>query len=545
MEKRDDLCLGCMKDKGSVEPCPHCGFTIEKDRNPQLLPYNTILNTRFLIGKVLGNPGGFGITYLAWDRSLHTRVAIKEFFPAGISVRNRESTTIRIEGGVSEPDYRDGIRVFLEEARTLARFSHPNIARVRDFFEENNTAYLVMDFYQGSSLSGYLQRQGGTLPEFQVLNIIKPLLAGLKLIHDQGFLHRDIKPSNIQMTPDGTAVLLDFGSARQYICEKTATLSVILTPGYSPVEQYYAKGEQGPWTDVYSVAASLYYLVTAKIPPSAIDRLHDDTLTPPITLNPSLSPAFSHAIIKGMSIKPNQRPQNIDALSLLLDGSNTVSLGHTQYENTKAAHQPLSAPTTRSNSPSRGSSIKVTHVLGGLLLGIVALVAVNLTKETEADRPLNERYAVQTEPPAVEKPPAVTAKPAVIVAPISSLEPAEGVAYVREVIAVDEAVAQSESRPVSPLPPPGWQPQRQQQNAQPPPAQFQPNPINTGTGRSSMRPPQFAIDSCSQKSVGTSCSINDPRGRVNGSCRDLPGLGLVACVPDSHSRGAGGPPARR
>ncbi len=316
MEETGDLCPGCMKPKGDVETCPHCGFKIEQDRNPQLLPYNTTLNARFLIGRVLGNPGGFGITYLAWDRSLHTRVAIKEFFPTGISVRSRENSTVRIEGGVTEADYRDGIRVFLEEARTLARFSHPNIARVRDFFEENNTAYLVMDFYDGCSLSEYLKRSGGTLSESHILNTIKPVLAGLKQIHDQGFLHRDIKPSNIQMTPDGTAVLLDFGSARQYMREKTTTLSVILTPGYSPVEQYYAKGEQGPWTDVYSVAASIYYLVTGTIPPSAIDRIHDDSLTPAIELNTSLSHAFSNAISKGMSIKPNNRPQNIDALFL-------------------------------------------------------------------------------------------------------------------------------------------------------------------------------------------------------------------------------------
>ena len=223
----------------------------------------------FVLEHVLGQ-GGFGITYLARDTNLDRRVAIKEYLPSDIARRRADASAHPNTESHSER-YAWGLERFLTEARTLARFDHPNIVRVYSVFEANNTAYMVMRFEEGEALSTLLARCG-TLSEPQLLGTLLPILDGLQLVHDSGFIHRDIKPDNIYVRQDGSPVLLDFGSARQSF-GSTKTMTILVAPGYAPLEQYYGDAEtQGPWTDIYGLGATCYRAITGKAPLDAIAR---------------------------------------------------------------------------------------------------------------------------------------------------------------------------------------------------------------------------------------------------------------------------------
>ncbi|MCU0933970.1 MAG: serine/threonine protein kinase, partial [Thiobacillaceae bacterium] len=238
------LCPGCFQEKPDVATCPHCGYDESLKRSPLVLPHHTPLNQgRYSVGRLLGKPGGFGITYLAWDERLLTRVAIKEYLPRELSGRDTDHQTVVAHSGEDAETFAFGLERFLEEARTLARLDHPNIVRVRDFFEEHGTAYLVMDYYDGLTLAEYLSRQpGGKIGEDQAIGILMPILDGLREVHAKGFLHRDIKPQNIYLTTGNRPILLDFGAARQAMGAHSRSLSVVLSEGYAPIEQYQRKG---------------------------------------------------------------------------------------------------------------------------------------------------------------------------------------------------------------------------------------------------------------------------------------------------------------
>lgn len=224
----------------------------------------------YQIEKVLGQ-GGFGITYLAYDANLDQHVAIKEYLPMELAVREGDFSVYPASEAQDER-YKWGLDRFLTEARTLARFKHSAIVRVMSVFEENNTAYMVMEYQQGQSLQELLERER-TLTESELIDLVKPMLDGLETIHSQGFIHRDIKPSNIYIHDDGQPVLLDFGSARQALGEHTQTLTSVVSPGYAPFEQYYSRSDrQGPWTDIYGLGATLYRCITGLQPMAAIDR---------------------------------------------------------------------------------------------------------------------------------------------------------------------------------------------------------------------------------------------------------------------------------
>ena len=215
--------------------------------------------------------GGFGITYLAEDTNLHRSVAIKEYLPSELVVRENDASVHPVSGELDE-EYRLGLERFIIEARTLARFKHPNIVPVQAVFEENNTGYMVMNYERGQTLQERLTGKQ-TIPEQELLEILFPLLDGLEYIHAHGFIHRDLKPGNILVREDGTPVLLDFGSARHALGEKTRTLTSMVSPGYAPYEQYYSRSdEQGPWTDIYGMGATLYRAVTGVSPANALDR---------------------------------------------------------------------------------------------------------------------------------------------------------------------------------------------------------------------------------------------------------------------------------
>ena len=313
------LCPACFAEKGRAGTCPHCGYDESLKRGPLVLAHRTLLhNGQYLIGKVLGKPGGFGITYLALDTRLETRVAIKEYLPRDLAGRDSGQATISAHSSEDGEFFRYGLTQFLQEARTLARFDHANIVRVRNFFEENGTGYLVMDYYDGVTLADHLSQQPqGKLPEKTAVGILMPILDGLREVHAKNFLHRDIKPQNIYLTTGNRPILLDFGAARQAMSERSRSLSVVLSEGYAPYEQYHRRGEQGPWTDIYASAAVLYHAVAGEPPPPATERVHKDELE----FNAlGVSKSLGIALRSGLAVDHKNRPQTMAEFQALLLG---------------------------------------------------------------------------------------------------------------------------------------------------------------------------------------------------------------------------------
>ncbi len=324
MNAWETLCPGCFAEKGAVAVCPYCGYDESERRTPLVLPHRTVLNGQFIVGKVLGKPGGFGITYLGWDINLATLVAVKEYLPRDYAGRDSDHASVMAHSREDASLFRFGLEQFLQEARTLARFDHPNVVRTRSFFEQNGTAYLVMDYLQGVNLSEYLASKGGRLNEQQAGEIMLPILDGLQEVHAKGFLHRDIKPQNIYVTSTGRPILLDFGAARQAMGERSRSLSVVLTPGFSPYEQYHRRGEQGPWTDIYALAATYYYLLTGHAPPDAPERVASDELIPLRQLAPTVSTGLESAIMQSLSLEAAGRPQDVFIFRDILHGRATA-----------------------------------------------------------------------------------------------------------------------------------------------------------------------------------------------------------------------------
>lgn len=234
------------------------------------LPAGTTIES-FEIRRVIGT-GGFGVTYLGFDKDLERGVAIKEYCPQGIAERDDDQTTLLPASDEDNEMFRYGLGRFLDEARTLARFHHPSIVHVHRFLEANGTGYLVMDYEEGRSLWQVLLRQK-ILEEQDVMGILVPILEGLEVIHAQKYLHRDIKPGNIMLRDAGPPVLLDFGAARQALEQQGAALTVMLTPGYAPIEQYSSTDQQGPWSDLYAVGATCFHCMTGSPPVAATERL--------------------------------------------------------------------------------------------------------------------------------------------------------------------------------------------------------------------------------------------------------------------------------
>ena len=281
---------------------------------PDALPADYRLHWYMLL-RVLGQ-GGFGITYLARDTNLDQLVAIKEFLPVDMATRLQDAS-VRCRTDELRDRYRWGLERFIQEARTLARFDHANIVRVLSVFEANDTAYMVMRFEEGHNLASQLERRG-TLPEPELQRILLSILDGLELVHNAGFIHRDIKPDNIHIRADGTPVLLDFGSARHAI-GKSRTLTILVAPGYAPLEQYYSDAEsQGPWTDIYGMAATCYRAIAGVAPIDAIARSKgilgkaDDVLVPASVIGRGrYSERLLAAIDHGLAFAEKDRPQSI------------------------------------------------------------------------------------------------------------------------------------------------------------------------------------------------------------------------------------------
>jgi serine/threonine protein kinase len=279
----------------------------------------TPLHDCYLVGRVLGQ-GGFGITYIGWDTRLHRKIAIKEFFPQAIASRMPGGTTVAPSGPHAQTDFEHGLRSFMSEGRILAHFSdHPCIVSVLNLFEENHTGYLVMGYLEGMTLGQSLANSGGRLPYDVARGIMMRVMDGLREVHSQGLLHRDISPDNIYLTRQGLVKILDFGAARFEAGERSQSLSVVLKEGYAPEEQYRRNGAQGPWTDVYAVAATLYRAITGVTPPPALDRLHSDTLQSPRQLGVAMPSADEAALWRGLALKAGDRFQSVESFQQALE----------------------------------------------------------------------------------------------------------------------------------------------------------------------------------------------------------------------------------
>ena len=308
-------CYNCMERiENSATICPYCKKAPTYEAPSSHLKPGTRLNGKYIVGRALGQ-GGFGITYLGRDTALDTPVAIKEYFWRECAERNNQlSNAITLSVQEQKESFIEGKDRFIKEARTLAKFrDEPSVVSVWDVFEENNTAYLVMEYLRGTDLWVYL-RNRGKMSSNELFPKLRPIIQALGEIHNHGIIHRDIKPQNIMLMANGKLKLLDFGAAREFGGDKS--LTAILSPGFAPEEQYRRKGKQGPWTDVYALCATIYYCLTKAVPEDARDRAmeDDDELAAPSKLGAIMSKSEEAAIMRGLSIRSKDRFQSMREL---------------------------------------------------------------------------------------------------------------------------------------------------------------------------------------------------------------------------------------
>lgn len=305
----------------SVDTCNECGFTQSDKDSPLYLQPPFRLNNQYIIGRVLGH-GGFAITYLAYDSNLSIRVAIKEYFPIEYANRHSDGATVSPFGEQATELFNLGKEKFINEARLLTQFRSPNIIKIRQFFKAWNTGYFVMEYLEGDTLTQYIHKKGGKLTFAETRQLLLPLLSALEEIHQKGVFHRDIKPDNIYITQKGEPILLDFGTARQSVSGRTTNLTSFLTPGFAPMEQYSANGIHGPWTDIYSMAATVYYALTGEHPPTPTERITGDAeLIPPSQQGSDIPKQEESWLLKALELKWSLRPDSIQSWRALIEPS--------------------------------------------------------------------------------------------------------------------------------------------------------------------------------------------------------------------------------
>lgn len=308
-----DICPNCFSTSSNPQqPCMKCGFYNTVPRDARALSVGFLLHGRYVVGRVLGI-GGFGITYVAYDKQTRIRLAIKEYFPAEWAVRTSPGNSIVPNSQSREKLYLHGREVFVNEAGILNKLEKiSSVVNVMDFFAENGTAYMVMELVDGYTLTGYLKSLGtNKLSYVAAGKIVTEVGKALHQVHNRMLLHRDVGPDNIMITKNGDIRLIDFGATRMYALNSPKSMSVLVKPGFAPIEQYSRAGNQGPWTDVYALAATYYFLVSGRKPPEAPDRIAGCVLVPLVRFIPGIPPQISAAVEHALAENWRERPKSI------------------------------------------------------------------------------------------------------------------------------------------------------------------------------------------------------------------------------------------
>ncbi len=361
MSKR---CMGCMEVfDDELDVCPYCGYIVGSEPVEAVhMEPGTVLNDRYIVGKALGY-GSFGVTYIAWDGKLEIKVAIKEYMPSEFSSRSPGRSFLNVFEGNKREQFNDGLAKFVEEAKRLAKFQNePGIVRVYDTFAGNGTAYIVMELLEGETLGERLKKTEHTvkygkgkkeikvtdpIPEDEAVKLLTPVMESLKVVHKEGIIHRDIAPDNIFLTKTGETKLIDFGAARYATTSHSRSLTTIVKPGYSPREQYDSRGDQGPHTDVYALATTLYKMVTGKTPPEAMGRYavceakRRDPLIEPHKLVKNISENRENAILNAMNVRIEDRTPNIESFMNELEADPPVKRRYGNIKHVDRYHWPL------------------------------------------------------------------------------------------------------------------------------------------------------------------------------------------------------------
>ena len=413
-----DFCPHCMRP-ATGPTCPHCGKPVAWQAQGQQLPLGTRLTgsgglRAYATGAVLGQ-GGFGITYIAREVRTSQRVAIKECFPAQCAQRGADRVRAEAKPGADQVFAR-AQNSFLEEAKLLAcQDALPAIVHVIDFFRANNTAYLVMEFLDGVTLEQKRRQAGGRLSAKLLLPMLRPLLRDLGKLHESGVIHRDISPDNLMWMPDNTLKLLDFGCARSM--EDGRSMSVLLKHGFAPVEQYQTRG-QGPETDIYALSATIYFCLTATMPPASVERLEEDALQPPTALGADLAPWEEEALLWGLAVQPKARPASMEQFASKLyndadwghggkmetvsfNGGTTIAIGEPapRPNNTTGKTSDETVSTDKTASRPAGRVAVVCAVAAGLVL-VVCLAAAGISAATRALQSLGSAPTAAPQPAA-------------------------------------------------------------------------------------------------------------------------------------------------
>ncbi|MER0126942.1 serine/threonine protein kinase [Franconibacter daqui] len=400
---------------------------------PNALPVGYRFN-EFEIKEVIGG-GGFGIVYRAWDHQLERTIAIKEFMPGSLAVRGEDMTLVLRSERFGKA-FSAGLNSFIQEARLLARFNHPNLLHVLRFWVQNDTAYMGTLFYSGTTLTRLREQKPELIDEAWIRRVLPMLFGAIKTIHDEGYLHRDISLDNIQIQDNGLPVLLDFGSARRTIGNLSDETETMLRPGYAPIEQYTDdnESEQGPWTDIYALGAVLHTLIVGSPPPVSVVRSIQDTYKPLTELQPAgYSLSLLQAVDRALALRIEDRPQSIDAFAALIEmpvaGINevlSVKKPGTMLVPVEEREEPAAAlDWKRYKAPAIGAAGILVGVIAGALLfsgGSDDAPEQTASTNTEQARPAEEPAQTPSTAPAAtetaQAPAAASAQAPVVEEPI-------------------------------------------------------------------------------------------------------------------------------
>lgn len=393
MRKKIKICLGCLREISLHDKiCPFCGFDPLEITNPRYLRVGTRLAKRYVVGKEVGE-GGFGITYIGYDSREKRPIAIKEYFPANIVSRDASSgrsQKLTCFDGKDGKYFQEGLERFKKEGKTLEKAAFCNhVVQMYDYFEENETGYIVMEYVPGITLQQRVENQGKFTPA-EMYAVLSPLMKDLEKLHEKGLLHRDISPDNIILRPDGMAKLIDFGSARRTIFGEQGSqksLTVVVRQQYAPREQFSRNGKQGPWTDIYSLAATMYFMLTGKAPASAFEREAEISSQKMLENMQQIPLAVADVLEEAMALKPEERYSDLSTFTKALEevipkSEEEKKIERTVYYNReKRNHKVL--PLWKKKRIIYGAVIFVLLILGGIGIGIMVANLEHVKDVTE------------------------------------------------------------------------------------------------------------------------------------------------------------------